>query len=127
MYYSGIYLIWEYQCSIFKIVKNEEFSRIITILHTQILNGHCGRSYCPIQMSFGTCVNTEHINKCVQGNFDKCHTFGIASPQSWQKSRNFTIFAIFAIFDQIWPIGLWATFLIFHIKPSLLHNLDLYQ
>ena len=127
MYYSGIYLIWEYQCSIFKNVKNEAFSRIITILHTQILNGHCGRSYCPIQMSFGTCVNTEHINKCVQGNFDKCHTFGIASPQSWQKSRNFTIFAIFAIFDQFRAIRLRATFLRFDIKPSLLHNLDLYQ
>ncbi len=113
--------------SIFKNVKNEAFSRTITILHKQILNGHCGRSYYPIQMSFGTCVNTEHINLCVQGNLDRCHTFGIASPQSWVKSQNFTIFAIFTIFDQFRAIGLRATFLIFDIKPSLMHNVDLCQ
>ncbi len=66
-------------------------------------------------MSFGTCVNTEHINMCVQGNLDRRHTFGVKGPQSWGESRNFTIFAFFAIFDQIRAIRLRATFLIFHI------------
>ena len=30
-----------------------------------ILNGHYGRNFSPIQMPFGTSVNTEHINMCV--------------------------------------------------------------
>ena len=64
---------------------------------------------------------------CVEGNLDTHHTFGIMNPQIWGKSRNFTIFAIFAIFDQIRAIRLRATFLRFDIKPSLLHKVDLYQ
>ena len=104
-----------------------KIAAIIAISQLQILNGDCGRSFCPIPMSFGTCVNTKHINMCVQGKLDRCHNFGIIDPQSWEKSRIFTIFAIFVIFDQLRPIGLWATFLRFHIKPSLLHYFDLYQ
>ena len=71
------------------------------IFQTQILNGHCGRSFSPIQISFDTSVNTKHINLCVQGKSDRYHTFGVTGAQSWGKSRNFTIFAIFAIFDEI--------------------------
>ena len=78
-------------------------------------------------MSFGACVNTEHINMCVEANLDTHHTFGIIVPQSWGKSRNFTIFAIFVIFGPFRTMVLWAKFLNFFIKPILVHNLDTYQ
>ena len=77
-----------------------DFLNISIFDEVEILNGHYGRIFSPIQMSFGTFVHTEHINMCVQGNLDRCHILGIRVPQSWEKSRNFTIFAIFAIFDQ---------------------------
>ncbi len=79
----------------------QQIATIIAISQLQILNGDCGRSFGPIPMSIGTCVNTKHINMCVEGNLDTHHTFGIMNPQIWGKSRNFTIFAIFAIFDQL--------------------------
>ena len=79
----------------------QQIATIIAISQLQILNGDCDRSFCPIPMSFGTYVNTEHINICVQGNLDRCHNFGIRGPQSYEKSRIFTIFAIFVIFDQL--------------------------
>ena len=104
-----------------------DFLNISIFDEVQILNGHCGRIFSPIQMSFGTFVDTEHINMCVQGNLDRCHILGIRVPQSWEKSRNFTIFAIFVIFDQFRTMVLWATFLNFFIKPILVHNLDTYQ
>ena len=104
-----------------------DFLNISIFDKVEILNGHCGRIFSPIQMSFGTFVDTEHINMCVQGNLDRLHIFGIGVPQSWEKSRNFTIFAIFVIFDQFRTMVLWATFLNFFIKPILVHNLDTYQ
>ena len=77
-----------------------DFLNISIFDEVEILNGHYGRIFSPIQMSFGTFVHTEHINMCVQGNLDRCHILGIRVPQSWEKSRNFTFFAIFVIFDQ---------------------------
>ena len=104
-----------------------DFLNISIFDEVEILNGHYGRIFSPIQMSFGTFVHTEHINMCVQGNLDRCHILGIRVPQSWEKSRNFTFFAIFVIFDQFRTMVLWATFLNFFIKPILVHNLDTYQ
>ncbi len=90
-----------------------DFLNISISNKVQILNGHCGRTFSPIKMTFRTFVNTEHTNMCVQENLDRYHTFGIRVPQSWEKARNFTIFAIFVIFGQFRTIVLWAKILNF--------------
>ena len=64
----------------------------------------------PIGLSFGTFVNYYHINVYIQEHFHNCFTFGITGAQSWSKSRNLTIFTIFAIFGRFWIFVLRATF-----------------
>ena len=67
------------------------------------------------------------MNMYLQGHFASILTFGIRAAQSCQKSQNFTIFAFFAIFDQLWIFVLcvtfwYSTFYIAHATISSLGN-----
>ncbi len=68
-----------------------DFLNIWIFDKVEILNGYCGRIFSPIQMSFGTIVDTEHINMCVQGNLDICDILGTRVPQSWE-NREISLF-----------------------------------
>ncbi len=92
------------------------------------LNSHYVGTVYPIGLSFGTFVADYHINLHVQENFHNCFTLGIRGAQSWSKSRNFMIFAFFAIFGQLWIFVLRATFwysnfyIAYYTIPSLGNN-----
>ncbi len=85
-----------------------DFLNISIFDKVQILNVHCGRTFSPILMNFGTFVNnTEHINMCVQGNLDRYHILGIRVPQSWENREisQFLQFLRFLIKFELWYYG----------------------
>ena len=65
------------------------------------LNGYCAGTVYPIRLPFDTSIECEYVNLYAKADLDTCHTFGIRGAQSWKKSRYFTIFAFFAIFDKL--------------------------
>ena len=58
-------------------------------------------------VSFYLGVNYHYINKSAKRNFPDFFTLGTRRAQSWQKLRNFLIFAFF---DLLWIFVLRATF-----------------
>ena len=70
-------------------------------LNALILNGYCAGTVYSIRLPFDTSIECEYVNLYAKANLDTCHTFSIRGAQSWKKSRNFTIFAFFAIFDKL--------------------------